>query len=280
MLGMGLALVPDDFERIFKTPRAIIIGLANQLVFLPVIGYVIAVLFDLGPVMSVGLVLLALCPGGATSNLITHASKGDTALSVSLTAITSVVTVFTIPIFLSIALTRWMGNATPIELPVFETIGKIMAITLLPVGIGMLIRQKKEAFARKMEMVVRMGSIFIFVLIVVGIIVSKWDLISENFAELSGATITLNLVTMFLGYTLAMLFQLKIRQAVSISIESGIQNGTLAIVIATSIIGNEAFAIPAGIYSLVMFISGGAMIVLSHSLIRSFGDKDIEPDAV
>ena len=280
MLGMGLSLVPDDFRRIFVSPRAITVGLVNQLILLPLVGYVVALVFNLSPMMTVGIILLSLCPGGATSNLITHASKGDTALSVSLTAITSVITVFTIPILLSIALNRWLGKGTEIELPVLETIGKIMVITVVPVLIGMIIRGKALDFALRMEKAVRIGSVVIFVLILAGVIISKRQLIADNFMELSGATLTLNLVTMFMGYAMAMLFHLKIRQAISISIESGIQNGTLAIVIATSILGDETFALPAGIYSLIMFITGGIMIFLSQQLIRSFGDKELAENEI
>ena len=270
MLGMGLSLTVADFKRIIVSPRAVMIGLVNQLILLPIVGYLIVVIFGVDKITAVGLILLAVCPGGATSNLITHASKGDTALSVTLTAISSTVTVFTIPLIMNLALEYFLGQDASLQLPVLETIGKIMGITVLPVSLGMLLRRKSLTFANKMERPVRIASVLIFVLIVAGIIVSKWQLIADNFADLSLSTLTLNVVTMFLGFSLAMILRLKITQAISISIESGIQNSTLAIVIATSIIKNEAFLLPAGIYSLMMFLTGGLMIVISHNILKYY----------
>lgn len=270
MLGMGLSLTIADFKRIVVSPRAVVIGLVNQLILLPIVGYLIVVIFGVDKITAVGLILLAVCPGGATSNLITHASKGDTALSVTLTAISSTVTVFTIPLIMNLALENFLGQDTSLHLPVLETIGKIMGITVLPVSLGMLLRRRNLAFALKMERPVRIASVLIFVLIVAGIIVSKWSLIANNFADLSLSTLTLNVVTMFLGFSLAMILRLKITQAISISIESGIQNSTLAIVIATSIIKNEAFLLPAGIYSLMMFLTGGLMIIISHNALKYY----------
>ena len=270
MLGMGLSLTVGDFKRIFTSPRAVLVGLTNQLILLPIVGYLIVIVFGVDKVTAVGLILLCACPGGATSNLITHASKGDTALSVTLTAISSVLTVFSIPFIMNWALAHFLGQDTTVQLPVLETIGKIMVITVIPVSIGMLIRRQTLNFAIKMERPVRLASVVIFTLIVLSIIVSKWQLISDNIADLSSSTLTLNVVTMFLGFSIAMILRLKITQAISISIESGIQNSTLAIVIATTIIKNEAFLLPAGIYSLFMFITGGIMILISHNMLKHY----------
>lgn len=260
MIGMGLSLTVADFRRIVRYPKAVFLGLTNQLLVLPLLGWGLTYVFDLSPEMMVGCILLAACPGGATSNLITHVARGDIALSVTLTAITSFITVFTIPILLSIALLHFLGESQDIELPLLETMGKIFGITALPVSLGMWARSRNEAFADRMERPVRIASTVIFVLIILGIVVSNWDLLIESLQVLGPATFALNLVTMILGYTLGRLFGLDLAQTISITIESGIQNGTLAIVVASAILIRPELSLPAVVYSIAMFLSGGFLM--------------------
>ncbi|MDG2074768.1 MAG: bile acid:sodium symporter, partial [Polaribacter sp.] len=163
MLGMGMTLVIADFTRIIKSPKSILIGLTNQLIFLPIIGFSLAVAFDLNPVMAVGLMVIATCPGGPTSNLITQVCKGNIALSVTLTAIASIVSVLTIPFVLSYALDYFgTGTNVTIDLPILDTILQIMVITVIPISIGMLIRKYKTSFANRMEKPMRIASTVIF----------------------------------------------------------------------------------------------------------------------
>lgn len=269
MLGMGLSLVLDDFKRVLKYPKAAAVGLTNQLILLPIIGYFIATWLGLSPMFAVGLMLVAACPGGVTSNLITHVAKGDTALSITMTAIASFITVFTIPLIMNFALTHFMGESQIIALPIVKTMGQIIGITILPVSIGMFIRNKNPEFAQKMERPSRIASTVIFMIILVAIILANRDRLVEYFAMLGASTLALNLLTMTLGFAAARLFKLNLKQSLSITIESGIQNGTLAIVIAESILKIDDFALPAGVYSLIMFATGG--IIMAY-----FGNRKTE----
>jgi BASS family bile acid:Na+ symporter len=260
MLGVGLSLVVDDFKRVVVFPKAVAVGLVNQLILLPLVAFALALLFELSPVMAVGLMLIACCPGGVTSNLITFVARGDTALSITLTAISGVITVVTIPLVLIFSLDFFMGEAREISVPLLDTILQIVLITVLPITLGMLVRRFKPEVADRLERPARIGSTVIFSLILIGIIVANVEVIKTHFLSLSGVTATLNIAMMLVGYGSARLLQLNAPQALTISIETGVQNGTVAIVIATSILHQGDLAVTPGVYSLIMFITGGAVM--------------------
>ncbi|MEC9397124.1 MAG: bile acid:sodium symporter family protein, partial [Myxococcota bacterium] len=251
MLGMGLSLTLGDFKRVAEVPRAAVVGLICQLLILPLVALGLIHAFGMTGALAVGLMIIAACPGGVTSNLITHVSRGDTALSITLTAITSFITVFSIPVLISYALSNFMGAEQSVELPVLKTILQVVAITIVPVSLGMLVRHKRLSFAEKMERPSRIASTIIFILITVGVILANKQVIKDHFLSLAGVTVSLNVLTMIIGFGAAFLARLPGRQMRTISIESGIQNGTLAIVIATTIIKNGEMALPGGVYSLV-----------------------------
>ena len=261
MFGMGLTLVVNDFTRLFTYPKEVIIGLTNQLVFLPLIGFLIILLFDLNSSMAIGIMILSLCPGGPTSNLITQVARGNIGLSVTLTALASLITVFTIPIILSKAITYFTGETDiVIELPILQTMIQILVITVIPVSIGMLIRKKNEAFAARMERPMRIASTVLFIIIFLLVMFANKDLIVQAMKEVGLATLLLNLSTMTLGYLTSKVFGIKGKSQISITIESGIQNGTLAFVIATTILNNVEMGLPTGAYSIWMFITGGILM--------------------
>ena len=261
MFGMGLTLVVNDFTRLFTYPKEVIIGLTNQLVFLPLIGFLIILLFDLNSSMAIGIMILSLCPGGPTSNLITQVARGNIGLSVTLTALASLITVFTIPIILSKAITYFTGETDiVIELPIVQTMIQILVITVIPVSIGMLIRKKNEAFAARMERPMRIASTVLFIIIFLLVMFANKDLIVQAMKEVGLATLLLNLSTMTLGYLTSKVFGIKGKSQISITIESGIQNGTLAFVIATTILNNVEMGLPTGAYSIWMFITGGILM--------------------
>lgn len=260
MLGMGLSLVIDDFKRIALYPKATLIGLTNQLILLPIIAFGIVSFLNLAPMVAVGFMLLAACPGGVTSNLITHVSRGDTALSITLTAISSFASVVTIPFIMSSSLLHFLGEAQPIALPVVKTVMQILVITIVPVSIGMAIRHFFPDFANRMDKPTRIFSSVIFLIILVSIIVTNTELIRLYFMEFAGVSLFLVLATMGLGFFSSKIFQLNLPQSISIAIESGIQNSTLAIVIATSILQQNDLSLPAAIYGLLMFLPGGLMM--------------------
>jgi BASS family bile acid:Na+ symporter len=261
MLGMGMTLIPLDFTRILKNPKATLIGLTNQLIFLPIVGFSLAIAFNLSPVMAVGLMILATCPGGPTSNLITQVCRGNIALSVTLTAIASILSVLTIPFILSYAL-EYFGTGTnvTIELPIFDTILQIMVITIIPISIGMLIRKFRTKFAIRMEKPMRIASTVIFILVFLAVIAANFNIIGKAMKEVGLVTLLLNIITMGLGYLTARFFKLNFKSAVSITVESGIQNGTLALVIATSILNNVEMGIPTAAYAIWMFMTGGILM--------------------
>ena len=263
MLGMGMTLIVSDFTRILKKPKDILIGLTNQLIFLPIIGFSLAIAFNLSPVMAVGLMILATCPGGPTSNLITQVCRGNIALSVTLTAITSILSVLTIPFILSYAL-EYFGTDTnvTIKLPILDTILQIMVITIIPISIGMLIRRFKIKFAKRLEKSMRIASTVIFALVFLAVLAANFNIIGKAMREVGLVTLLLNIITMGLGYLTARLFKLNLKSAISITVESGIQNGTLAFVIATSILNNVEMGVPTGAYAIWMFITGGILMWL------------------
>ena len=261
MFGMGLTLSIVDFGRLFTYPKAVFVGLLNQLIFLPLIGLLIIFLFDLNPSMAIGIMILSLCPGGPTSNLITQVARGNIGLSVTLTALASLITVFTIPIILSKAITYFTGDtAVVIELPILETMLQILLITVIPVSIGMIIRKRNEGFSLRMERPMRIASTVLFIIIFLLVMIANKEDLTQAMKEVGLATLLLNLSTMGLGYITSKFFGITGKSQISITIESGIQNGTLAFVIATTILNNIEMGLPTGAYSIWMFITGGVLM--------------------
>lgn len=273
MVGMGLSLTVGDFKRVVNYPRAMVLGLLNQLVLLPLIGFALVWVFRVPPEIAIGVMILAACPGGPTSNLIAHLARGDTALSVSLTAISSMVTVFTIPIIINLAMVSFVNQTERIHLDVWDTIVKIFTIVIIPVILGMLINRFWSQFAAKMEKPVKVISGLLLLMIIIGIILKEKDTLPGYFAQAGIITFLLNAITMTLGYFGARMLHLQIPQAISISVESGIQNGTLAIAVAGGLLGNLAYAIAPVVYSIIMFLTAGVVIYLGNRLIK--GPEDL-----
>ena len=265
MFGLGLSLKVSDFKRIFLYPKAVIIGSFTQLILLPVLGFTIAAMvLKSSPELAIGLIILAMCPGGPTSNLLTHLANGDTALCISLTAISSIVKIFTIPIMVNIAILHYMGIASEFHLDVLSSILKIVTITLVPAAIGMLVKAGAPGFARRAQKPVKIMSAVFLVLVILAAIYQERGTIVQSMVLAGPAALLLNVSGMLLGYYIPRLFNLPVAQQITISIETSIQNGTLAIAIASSplMLGNATMAIPAVVYSLIMFITAGLFISL------------------
>jgi len=260
MLGMGLSLQMTDFKRIVLYPKAILLGLTNQLLLLPLIGFIIAICIPMQPEIAVGIMILAACPGGPTSNLISFMAKGDLALSVSLTALSSVITIITIPFIVAFSSEYFLEVGQEVQLNILQTIGQIFVIVVIPIAIGMVIRNSKPGFATKMGKPVRIASGVVLALIIVGLVIKERANFGAYLQQAGIAAFLLNVITMSLGYFSAKVFRLSTPSAISISIESGIQNGTLAITIAVIMLQNTSFAIAPAVYSLLMFLTGGVMI--------------------
>lgn len=260
LFGMGLSLVPADFRRVFLNPRAKIIGLTCQLILLPAVAFALALLFRLPGEIAVGLMVIAACPGGATSNVITHLSKGDTALSVTLTAISSVICVFTIPLIIGWSMDCFLGRDAAVQLPFWKTLGQLTLVTILPIVCGMTLRHLRPAFSRHLERPANIFSIVFLALIILAAVAREKDL-AHQFAVAGPAAITLNIVMMLLGFAVGSLARLPQSQRITISIETGIQNGTLALGITLGLLESARIAMPSVVYSLFMFTTGALMII-------------------
>ncbi len=256
MLGMGLSLRLDDFKRVFKFPKAVLIGTINQIVCLPLLAWLLISLLDLDAGIAVGVIILAVCPGGTTSNLISHVSKGDTALSVTLTAISTCATFFTIPLIVNLALTHFSSETQDFQLPITQTVGALFLITILPISIGMAIRKRNPTLAKKLDKPVRTVSVVFFVFILIGITYQVRATFFEFLTESGLVCFLLLFSTLTLGFSSARFFKLTLPQSITISIETGIQNGTLGLLVATQLIQNTLpeFSIPSATYGLMMFI--------------------------
>jgi BASS family bile acid:Na+ symporter len=262
MFGMGLTLTKNDFHRVIQYPKAVVGGLINQVVLLPLVGYALVVGFNADTNLAVGLMILAACPGGATSNLITHLAKGDTALSVTLTAISSLITIITIPLITAFALNHFAGVDQEVEINVPRIFGQLLIIIVIPISLGMWVKARRESFADRMERPVKIASALVLALVILGIILKEKENIINYFEQAGLMALALNLSTMLLGFLTAKLLRLSVAQTLTLSIETGIQNGTMAIGVATIALNSSAMAIPAAIYSLIMFGTGFALIVI------------------
>jgi len=259
-MGMGLTLVTNDFKRVLKYPKAVGIGLTNQLILLPIIGFALANIMPLRPEYAVGVMLLVLCPGGTTSNLFTYLAKGDVALSVTMTAIASVITVFTIPIVLSFSLIYFMGSGSEFELPVVKTMLTLVVLTIVPISVGMLIKRYAPTVADRSQVYVsRFGVIFLtFLVLFLGYV--QRDIIVDAFIATGPVSVLLNLSTMALGYYSSKWFGLNWAQRTSVTLEVGLQNSTLSIFMALTLLSNYDMSMMPAIYTLVMFLSAGILV--------------------
>ncbi len=257
MFGMGISLRPLDFKKIVQSPKVVVIGICAQLLMLPFIALIIAIALKLPPEIAVGIIIIALAPGGATSNMFTYLSKGDVSLSITLTAIVSLIAPFSIPILAGLSMDYFMDSNTSFNLPIVKTIAQLLVITVIPVVLGMFVLSRWEHFARKIEPIVKWVSILFLILIIVLIVLKNNTNMMSYFAQAGLATLALNLTALILGYQLSKLTKLSHPQTVTIGFEVGIQNGTLALVVAGTLIGNDVMMIPAVTYSLIMFFSGG-----------------------
>ncbi|WP_111979183.1 bile acid:sodium symporter family protein [Algibacillus agarilyticus] len=257
MLGMGLSLQIADFTRVMLYPKAMTIGVICQLLMLPIVGYIIVTLFGFTTELAVGIMLLTFCPGGVTSNMYCFLAKGDTALSISLTALTSLITPFTIPILTMLMMQHFMDTSQIMSMPVTKTIMQLLVITILPVSIGMFWRYKKPTFAQQAQYKIKLFSVVFLFLIIASIIAKEWANMAHYFVQTGLATLILNSSTLVLGFMIAKASRLNQAQSISIAIEVGIQNGTLALLIASTLLNNLAMTVPAITYSLIMFATGG-----------------------
>jgi BASS family bile acid:Na+ symporter len=254
MVTLGLSLTPADFKRVVVYPKGVAIGLLNLLLISPVLAFIVAEGYGLEPAFAVGLVLLGASPGGTMADLLTHLARGDTALSVTMTATSSVAAVVTVPLFLTLSIDHF-GAAVGDDVSMSGVVARVFLITIIPLLVGMTIRARRTERALAIEPKAKRVAFALFVLVVVGAVADEGEKITENFADLALATLTLNVAAMTISFTIARLARLSGAQATAIAMELGIHNATLAITVGAGIA--TALTIPAAVYSAFMFITAG-----------------------
>jgi len=266
MFVLGLGLTGADFLRVIRQPRDFFVGVFSQIILLPVIAFVIVKIWPIAPELAIGVMIIAAAPGGVTSNLLTSFAKGDVALSISLTAIISLLCVATIP-FIVLTSVSLLGGANISEnISLVSMATDMFLIVTIPVIIGMLIRKFFSTFAIKFELIAKKISIILFVLVLLGAILAEKENVVSYFAQAGLVTLALNVLMMIVAYYIAQIFSSGVKQKKCITIECGLQNGTLAIFVATTIFGGGMYVIPAATYSLIMFVTSLVFIFLVRKI--------------
>jgi len=262
MFVLGLGLTGSDFLRVVKQPRDFFVGAFSQIILLPIIAFILVKIWPIAPELAIGVMIIAAAPGGVTSNLLTSFAKGDVALSISLTAIISLLCVITIPfiVLTSVGLLNDLNITQDISL--FSMSRDMFLIVTVPVILGILIRRFASGAALKFEPIAKKISITLFILVLLGAIAAERENVISYFAQAGLITLVLNVVMMLVAYYVAKLFASGMKQKKCITIECGLQNGTLAIFVATSIFGGGMYVIPAATYSLIMFVTSLIFVYL------------------
>lgn len=261
MTGVGLGLTIDDFKRVVQQPKGFFIGAACQLLLLPFIALAIIELFGLTGGIAIGLFIIALCPGGSTSNLYSMLAKADVGLSVSLTAVIGFITPFTIPLLAAWAIERYADGGDTFSLPLAKTFIQLIVVGVIPVIVGMVIRAKWTAFAQKAEPWVNRFSIAVLALVILAIVAKLGNQVVAAATAAGIAALVLNLTTLIIGYTIGKLL-LSEAQARTVGIEVGLQNGTMALLVTSGILQSAEMSMAPIIYSLLMFVTATLFTML------------------
>lgn len=270
MVGIGLSLTRQDFAVQARSPWATIVGLVGQLVLVPLVGVGVAMVFDLSPLLALGVVLVAASPGGATSNLITYLARGNVALSIILTAIASVAVILTLPLWFDIGARLIPGAADfEVSVPLGQTFGLLLGVILIPVVLGMALRARKPALADRIERFVGAVGLVVLVALIVGIVLGERDRIVDLVAAVGPAVIVLNVAVIVLGGLLAWACRLGRAEQIAIAVEFGIKNTTLTLLIAFTVISNEEVGLAAAVYSIVMYLTTFVLVYGGRRLMRT-----------
>jgi BASS family bile acid:Na+ symporter len=268
MFSLGLGLTVDDFRRIFTQPRALLVGVVCHFVILPLACFGLLSLWGLTGVFAVGFMVLAACPTGSTSNLLTYLARGDVALALSFTAVASVATIFTLPLIVTWALGHYLGAARAVNVPVGLMMGQVALVLGVPVSLGMLARHRWSAWALRFEPRATRIATVLFVLIVVAAVAKNWALLGDNFTSLAPFAVVLNVGMLCVGFGVAWLARLSRSQSITLGIETAVQNAALALVIASTVLKDDAMAIPGALYGVLMYV-GGMVFALTMRRLNS-----------
>ncbi len=266
MFALGLGLTFSDFTRVAKQPRDFVVGLLSQIFLLPAMAFLLVSLWQLTPELALGVMIIAAAPGGVTSNLLTAFARGDVALSISLTAIISLLSVITIPLIVMFSIDQLIGDKGNKEVSILGMALNVFVIVTIPVLLGLVVRHFAEKFAVSFEPFARTISAILFALVLAGAIYQERSNILEYFAQAGLVTLALNVFMMVLAYLVATIFSTGSKQRIAISLECGLQNGTLAITVATLLFGGGLTLVPAATYSLIMFAT--ALIYIAFLRLR------------
>lgn len=273
MFGLGLSLTIEDFRRVARHPKVMIIALGCQLLLLPLVCFGLVIVFDLPALLAVGLMLLSASPGGTSANLFSHLFRGDVALNVSLTAVNSVISIASLPIITNLAIGYFdLDDNVGLQ---FSKVVEVFAIVLIPVGLGMLVRAKAAAFAARMDKPVRIGSAVILAILVLGILASEAENVKGYMGDVGLAAAIFCAISLVTGYAVPRAAGVRDDQAIACSMEIGVHNGTLAIYVALEVLDNlsqneqEQVAVPAAVYSIIMFVFAAAWGAYISRRIRS-----------
>ncbi|MBI5107853.1 MAG: bile acid:sodium symporter family protein [Rhodocyclales bacterium] len=252
MLSLGLTLVVDDFKRVFTRPKAMVVGLAGQMLVVPLFAFSIALAWRLPPDMAVGLMILAACPGGVSSGLLTHLARGDTALSISLTAVTSIAAVISVPFVVDLSMRQFMQTAVSVDFPLLKMVRGVFLLTTVPVVLGMSLKAWRPLLAQRLERPAGQLATGLFVLIVLATFFSQRQVLIDNLRSIGPAAMLLNLLVIASGFGLAAVVGLGRRDRVAVATECGLQNAGLGIFIAASVMQSPAMTVPSVVYALLM----------------------------
>jgi BASS family bile acid:Na+ symporter len=253
MFALGLGLTGNDFMRVIKQPRDFFVGTFSQIILLPIIAFILVKLWPISPELAIGVMIIAAAPGGVTSNILTSFARGDVALSISLTAIVSLLSVITVPFIILTSVILIENSSLDLNISLTNMAISMFLIVTVPVIIGMIFRKIASNVATKFEPIAKKISTLLFVIVLLGAILAEKDNVVSYFAQAGLITLVLNVVMMIVAYYIAQLLASGTEQKKCITIECGLQNGTLAIFVATSIFGGGMYVIPAATYSLIMF---------------------------
>jgi len=259
MFGLGLGLTRDDFRRALLRPRALLLGLLAQIVLLPLTAFLLASGLALSPESAVGLMVLAACPGGVTAGMVTHLARGETALSISLSALTSICAFVTVPVIVGLGFWHFLGEQTAVRIPVGQLAGGLFLVTLLPVSLGLWLRETDRVTAKTRALVQRLAT-GVFALIVLYTFFVQWPTITAHLPTVGVACLLLNVITLSTGAALGAVARLDSRARVALAMECGMQNSALGITLALSLLAQPALAVPSVVYALLMNITALAVI--------------------
>ena len=266
MFALGLGLTGADFLRVLKQPKDFLVGAISQIILLPIIAFILIKIWPISPELAIGVMIIAAAPGGVTSNILTSFAKGDVALSVSLTAIISLLSVITVPFIIITSLNLLDLNNVSQNISLTNMALSMFLIVTLPVILGMIIKKILSNFVLSFEPIAKKISIFLFVLVLIGAILAERNNVIAYFAQAGLITLVLNVVMMIVAFYVAQLLGSGVAQKKCIAIECGLQNGTLAIFVATTLFGGGVYLIPAATYSLIMFATSLIFVFITKKI--------------